>query len=148
MVSFIFLLVFSMLSFGLNISAIYAQHSLCGDPPPVANETLKGEISGQAQLLTKFLGDTQLSGKIESSRAEIFSKYPDAEESRTNAFFEYQVCVLIMNDNNMSNKQKIEELKKVKREFGKPVSSLDQKTIQELSKAHASLRIEVPKEQF
>jgi hypothetical protein len=94
---------------------------VCGDPPPVANETLKGEIKGKAQLLSKYIGDAELSGKIETSRTEIFSKYPDSELSRSNSYFEYQVCVLIMSDKSKSNAQKLEALKEVRREFSKPI---------------------------
>lgn len=101
------------------VSPAFSQDS-CGDPPPVANESLKGEIKGKAHLVSKFLGDAELSGKIEKSRTEIFSKYPEAESSRANAFFEYQVCVLLFADTKMSTIQKLEELKKVHREFQKP----------------------------
>lgn len=91
----------------------------CGDPPPVANESLKGEINGKAQVVSRYLGDAQLSGKIETSRTEIFSKYPDGE--RANAYFEYQICVLIFSDKTMSTSEKLEELKKIRREFQKPL---------------------------
>ena len=95
--------------------------SICGDPPPVANESLKGEILGKAQFLSKHLGDAQLGGKIETSRTEIFSKYPDAEKSRANAYYEYQVCVLLMNDKRMTTKEKLDELRKIRQEFQKPI---------------------------
>jgi hypothetical protein len=95
--------------------------SVCGEAPPVANESLKGDIQGKAQLLTRYLGEAQLSGKIETSRTEIFSKYPDAELSRSNAYFEYQVCILIMTDSTKSASKKLEALKEVRREFNKPV---------------------------
>jgi len=105
----------------LSVSVAYSD-TICGDPPPVANEALKGEIEGKAQLLSRFIGDANLSGKIETSRTEIFSKYPDAEKSRANAFFDYQVCVLIMNDKKLDTIQKLNELKKIKREFNNSIS--------------------------
>lgn len=101
-------------------SSVYAQASLCGDPPPVANEDLKAEIEGKAQILSRLLGDASLSGEIQTSRTEIFSKYKDDEQSRSNAYLEYQFCVLIFNDQDMSTKEKIEELKNIRREFSKP----------------------------
>jgi hypothetical protein len=94
--------------------------SVCGGPPPVANESLKGEILGKAQFLSKYLGDAQLGGKIETSRTEIFSKYPDAEKSRANAYYEYQVCVLLMNDRRMTTKEKLDELRKIRQLFQNP----------------------------
>jgi hypothetical protein len=106
--------------FFLLSNSTFAQANVCGDPPPVANETLKGEINGKAQIVSKYLGDAQLSGKIETSRTEIFSKYADGETSRANAYFEYQVCILLFADKKMTTQEKLEELRKVRREFKKP----------------------------
>jgi hypothetical protein len=50
-----------------------AQVAVCGDPPPVANEALKGEIEEKTQLLSRFIGHASLAGRIEASRQEIFS---------------------------------------------------------------------------
>jgi hypothetical protein len=96
----------------------FAQVAVCGDPPPVANEALKGEIEGKAQFLSRFLGDASLAGRIETSRQEIFSQYPDQDE-RSDAYFEYMFCVLIMNDQDMTTQQKIDQLKEVKTDFFK-----------------------------
>lgn len=96
--------------------------AVCGDSPPVANETLKADIKGKAQLLTKYVGDAELGGQIQTSRTEIFSKYPDAEKSRSNAYFEYQVCILIMSDTTRSNVDKLKSLEDSRREFNKPIS--------------------------
>jgi hypothetical protein len=109
----------------LPITTIHARAATeCGDPPPVADETLKGEIEGKAQFLSRFLGDARLSGQIETSRREIFSRYPEAERSRSNAYLEYQVCVLLMRDRTMSTQEKINELIRIRREFSKPISGL------------------------
>ena len=51
---------------------------MCGEPPPVANESLKGEIEGKVQVLSRFLGEGDLTGQIQTTRREIFSSYPDA----------------------------------------------------------------------
>lgn len=109
-----------LFSFVFTCNAAAQSISICGDAPPVANELLKGEIKGKAQLLTRYFGESELSGKIETSRTEIFSRYPEAEKSRSNAYFEYQVCVLIMGDNTKTPTQKLDALKEIKREFGKP----------------------------
>lgn len=96
-----------------------AQDNLnCGDPPPVANEVLKGEIEGKVHLLSRFVGDASLSGQIDHSRTEIFSKYGANE--RSDAFFEYMLCMLIMNDSEMTTRDKIYELSIVRREFERP----------------------------
>ena len=117
------LLFYCMLSVLLIISnSIRAQDaSTCGNAPPVANETLKGDIRGKAELLSKFIGGSELSGKIETTRTEIFSKYPEAETSRWNAFFQFQVCVLVMSDKSKTQAQKLDALKETQREFSKPI---------------------------
>lgn len=100
-----------------------AQDNVCGDPPPVANEVLKGEIKGEAQLLSRFVGDASLSGRIEQSRTEIFSKYGANE--RSDAFFQYMLCMLIMNDTEMTTREKLDEISTVRHEFEKPPVSIN-----------------------
>lgn len=98
-----------------------AQADMCGDPPPVADQKLEAELVGQAQIARKILGSGELQAFIKKSRTEIFSKYPNAEESRSNAFYEYQICVLILGDSTLSTEQKLTFLMKSRREFAKPV---------------------------
>jgi hypothetical protein len=101
----------------LNCGVALAQSPACGDPPPVANEALKGQIEGEAQFLSRFLGDASLAGQIETSREEIFSKYPNQRE-RSDAYFEYMICMVIMGDDNtMTSQEKINELVRVKEQF-------------------------------
>jgi hypothetical protein len=80
----------------------------CGDPPPVADEALKGELRGQAQFLTRFLGSAELGGQVEQKKTEIFSRYPDAERSRANAFLQWQMCILIMNSRELNTREKLQ----------------------------------------
>lgn len=89
----------------ISAAVIAAAHEICGDPPPAQfrvrnDETLKGEIEGKAQLLTKFVGDAQLGGKVETSQKEIFAKYPDADRARTDTYFAYMFCVLLFSPDN------------------------------------------------
>jgi hypothetical protein len=101
----------------LNFDVALAQNPNCGDPPPVANEALRGEIEGEAQFLSRFLGDASLAGQIETSREEIFSKYPNQRE-RSDAYFEYMICMVIMGDDNtMTPQEKINEIVRVKEQF-------------------------------
>ncbi|MEM9452039.1 MAG: hypothetical protein AAGA75_26420 [Cyanobacteria bacterium P01_E01_bin.6] len=94
----------------------------CGDPPPVSDEKLKGEIKGQAKFLSGFLGGAELGGEIETSRNEIFSRYPPGE--RSNAYFEYQVCLLLMSDDSLTTREKLMELREIRDGFAKPLSVL------------------------
>lgn len=98
---------------------VYAQDLayLCGDPPPVDNTQLKSDIEGKANLLKRFVGNVALKGSIESSRKEIFSKYPSADKLVVDHYITYQTCVLLMNDTSLNTRQKLEELRKMRTEF-------------------------------
>lgn len=105
----------------LLTTGVLSQPSPCGAPPPVADEVLKAELEGRAKLLSKFLGGASLSGQIEMSQAEIFSRYPNDFE-RSNAYFQYQVCVLLMKDRTMSVSEKIRHLEKIQAHLRNPMS--------------------------
>lgn len=121
-------LLLSLLSLAFSLPGFAQGVDLCGDPPPVANEAVRGEIEGKAQFLSRFLGDVALTGNIQTSRTEIFSKYGDAEFARSNAYFEYQVCVLLMSDKSLTNIQKIDKLREIRREFSRPVETHREKS--------------------
>ena len=112
---------FSMLMFWPFSSA--SEEKDCGKPPPVANEKVAGEIKSEAQALSRWLGNAELSGKIQTSREEIFSKYPNANESLFGYYFRYQICILLMSDKTLSNKEKRDELIKIQQAFSKPPPS-------------------------
>jgi len=96
--------------------------SACGDPPIMADEQLKGDIEGRVQALSRFLGDARLSGQLERNRRDIFDRYGDADQARTNAYLLYQFCLVIMSDTEMSTREKINEIIRIKREISKPVA--------------------------
>jgi hypothetical protein len=100
------------------VFAIGAHAQGCGDPPPVANEQVKADLTGKANLLSKYIGNAELGGKIDASRTEIFSKYPPHE--RSEAYFEYQICILLMQDTKMSTPDKIQTLRDINVRFQQP----------------------------
>jgi hypothetical protein len=90
---------------------------VCGDPPPVDSTALKGELDGKASFLSKFIGDAKLRGNIETSRSEVFSKYPNADKLVVDHYLLFQTCVILMDDKSLDTTQKLEELRKTRREF-------------------------------
>lgn len=133
---------FMAISLATTPTLAITQEAICGDPPPVANEALKGEIAGKAEILSRFFGNTSLTGKIETARTEIFSKYPNINE-RSNAYFEYLTCILLM-QSDLSSKEKLDSLVEIRRTFSKPVSSTttghknQPNTIQQTTSGHSS----------
>ncbi|QHG64917.1 hypothetical protein [Pseudomonas putida] len=102
---------FASLLFFLLVEKVLAVG--CGEAPPVSNTALQASLKGEAEVLFKQIGSASLDGAIEKSKTEIFSKYPDAEKSRTNAFYQWQICVLIMDDKTMSTSEKIKTVNDV-----------------------------------
>ena len=100
------------------VFAMGAHAQVCGDPPPVANEQVKADLIGKASLLSRYFGSAELGGKIDASRTEIFSKYPPGE--RSEAYFQYQICILLMQDTKMSTSEKIKELLGTRDRFRQP----------------------------
>jgi hypothetical protein len=98
--------------------AVQAQVKTCGDPPPVTDETLKGEIQGRANMLTRFFGDAQITGQVDMARTDIFSHYPHAEQGRATAYFQYVLCALLFSDSSLDSHEKIETWLRIKDALG------------------------------
>jgi hypothetical protein len=99
-----------------------AQALDCGEPPPVADEELKGQIEGSAKFLTGWLGQAGFSGQLHSSRKEIFSKYPNANKAQADRYILYQMCIYLKNDDSLTSMEKFDKLLEIRREIMKPVS--------------------------
>lgn len=79
----------------------------CGDPPPVANENLKGEIVGGAKLVGSRLGSADLKLGFERSRQEIYSKYPRGDLASADRYYLYEVCQVVMKDPTLTTMAKV-----------------------------------------
>lgn len=100
--------------------ATFAQNaSLCGQPPRIDDEEIKGQLDGKAKFLSSFLGDAQLSGQVDIARKDVFSKVPEGLKARSIAYLQYQVCVILFADQKLTTPQKIDELLRVQASFGK-----------------------------
>lgn len=104
----------------------------CGQPPRIENESLKGELTGKARLLSGFLGKAELGGAVEMTKRDVFQKYPNADKARTNAFLFYVACVLVMDDSKMTTIQKLRAIQEFKKEImaEKPQQDLGQLRIE------------------
>jgi hypothetical protein len=83
----------------------WAQPS-CGKPPVVADESLKGELGGKAQLLTRWVGNADFKGQVEAARNDVFSKYPEARQTRSDDYLLYMFCSFVLRDPNFTGRDK------------------------------------------
>lgn len=105
------------LTYGVPASA----RDVCGDPPPAQfretnNEAIKGDLTGKANLLTRFIGDAELGGKIDATRNEVFAEYKDANAAYMDRYLVYMFCHVLFDP---ANKQSTEEKLKAIREYGR-----------------------------
>ena len=81
----------------LGLMEAKAQHAMCGNPPEWdiksrEADTLKGDLQGKAQVLTKLLGSANLSGQIQSERETIYKNSDQSEARRQDAYLAYVFC--------------------------------------------------------
>lgn len=118
----IVLFVALMLSFSAR-----AQPS-CGDPPRVDDQTLKGDLEGKAQFLSRLVGDANLKGQIETARTDIFSKYPNAGEAHSDAYLEYMFCSFVLSDPKLTAQEKLRAILEFRQAEREPVARGAQST--------------------
>jgi hypothetical protein len=91
----------------LAFSVVVAQaQPSCGDPPRVDDQTLKGDLEGKAKFLSSLVGDASLKGQVETARTDVFSKYPNAGSTRSDAYLEYMFCSFVLGDLKWSAQEK------------------------------------------
>jgi hypothetical protein len=112
------------LGFGWPIMAS-AQPELCGPPPslPVelqSDETIKGQLEGQARLLSGFVGKAELGGQVEATRKKLYQSSDKFFAAQKDAYLAYLFCIVVVQDRTTPFAEKITALQ----EFRKPVSEL------------------------
>jgi hypothetical protein len=95
----------------------------CGEPPRVDDQTLKGDLEGKAKFLLSFVGDANLKGQIETARTDIFSKYPNAGATRSDAYLEYMFCSFVLTDQKLSAQEKFHAIQEFRQGAAQPVPS-------------------------
>jgi hypothetical protein len=103
---------------------------ICGAPPPDQfreenNESIKGDLAGKANFLSSFVGKSELGGKIELTRKEIFSKYSDANTAYMDRYLAYMFCLVLFDPKNtQKSEDKINAIHEFRRQQQKPQSSI------------------------
>jgi hypothetical protein len=111
----------------LTLPAIAHAQANCGDPPRVDDQTLKGELDGKAQFLSRLVGDANLKGNVEAARTDIFSKYPNAGAAHSDTYLEYMFCTFVLSDPKLSPQEKfraILDFRQAERDPAKPPSQV------------------------
>ncbi len=89
--------------------------AICGQPPPVADERVVAEIEGRFSGLSWL--DLGGSGRYEQRRDEILSRYPNADRTLIELSIFRSVCLILMGDGEMTQREKIEALGALRRDM-------------------------------
>lgn len=110
----------SALVTALSAFSCVADDNVCG-PPPVFNstqrldESVKGELRGEAQILSRLVGNTGFSGQVEAARTTIYQTSDQAFAAQKDAYLNYMFCMTLMPDRTLTAQQKIEAIKEFRR---------------------------------
>ena len=88
----------------------------CGDPPRVDDQSLKGTLEGKAKLLSNMIGNANLKGELETARTDVFSKYPQADRTRSEAYLEYMLCSFVLSDPKLSAQDKLKAIQEFRQQ--------------------------------
>jgi hypothetical protein len=113
----------------LAFSAVARAQPSCGEPPRVDDQTLKGEVEGKAKFLSSLVGDANLKGQIETARTDIFSKYPNAGSTRSDAYLEYVFCSFVLSDPKWTAEAKFRAILEFRQVAAQPAQPSGQTTI-------------------
>jgi len=92
----------------------------CGELPRVDDERLRGEIDVQGNLLSKRIGSAEFKTSLDRTRTDIFSKYPNADQTRLNERLFIYLCQSLAADKTLTESQKREELLRLRRQIDTP----------------------------
>ncbi|MBK3660971.1 hypothetical protein JJE66_06865 [Bradyrhizobium diazoefficiens] len=110
--------IFVGLAVGTTNSA-FGQQINCGPPPTLDqklqnDESIKGNLQGKAQLLSKYVGQADLGGQIDAVKKEIYTQSKDYYPAQQEAYLNYLFCSIISADTKLSTLEKLDALAKFK----------------------------------
>jgi hypothetical protein len=101
-------------------SSSSAQEATCGTAPTLPTssesaESIKGQLQGQADFLSKMVGKAELAGEIEAARKTIYQSSDNFFAAQKDAYLAYVFCVLITDDKSLSTIDKLKGTSKNRR---------------------------------
>jgi len=110
------------------------QDSACGPAPSLPtslqkDESFKGQLQGQADFLSKFVGKAALNGEVEAARKQLYQSSDQFFAAQKDAYLSYLFCLLIMGDTSLSTEQKLKALNTFKEPMTGKRGSNDDKNI-------------------
>ena len=127
------------LAVAVSLSAFFAvpeqlhaqESSLCGPAPSLPtslqnDESIKGQLQGQADFLSKLVGKAELSGQVEAARKQLYQSSDRFFAAQKDAYLSYLFCVIVVSDKSLSTAQKLDALNKFKEPIPGKSSSMEE----------------------
>jgi hypothetical protein len=96
-----------------------AQEGLCGPAPALPDvlqkdEAIKGQLQGQADFLSKFVGKAELAGQVEATRKQLYQNSNRYFAAQKDAYLSYLFCLVIQQDKTTPTLDKLKALQTFK----------------------------------
>lgn len=96
-----------------------AEDQVCGPAPTLPTtaqsvDFLKGQLQGQADLLSKLVGKAELNGQVEAVRNSLYQTSDKFFAAQKDAYLAYIFCVIVMRDQTLSTSDKLAAIDKFK----------------------------------
>jgi len=103
------------ISLFFSASGSIADEVDCGPPPAFTmaekvDESLKGQLAGQADFLSKLVGKAELAGQVDAARTSIYQTSDQAFAAQKDAYLAYMFCKIVMQDKTLSTKDKLDAI--------------------------------------
>ena len=97
-------------------SSASADEPICGTAPALpttadSDERIKGQLQGQADFLSKLVGNAELGGQVEAARKTIYQTSDKFFAAQKDAYLAYMFCVIVMQDKSLTTKDKLDAIK-------------------------------------
>ncbi|MBY6239942.1 DUF1566 domain-containing protein [Methylosinus sp. Sm6] len=95
-----------------QVAPAFAAHPICGNVPEFTNKSEesnidKGDLKAAAEALSKKALNIDISGNIDAERKTIYNTSDKNIAAQKDAYFQYMMCVLVMDDKQMATEQKL-----------------------------------------
>jgi hypothetical protein len=101
----------------------HADDAICGPAPSLpttanSSESLKGQLQGQAEFLSRLVGKAELGGQVEAARTSIYQTSDSFFAAQKDAYLAYMFCVIVLSDKTLSTQDKLDAINKFKQPVG------------------------------
>jgi hypothetical protein len=98
-----------------NEASLAQDAAICGSAPSLpstveSDENVRGQLQGQANLLSKWVGKAELAGEVETARKQIYQSSTGYFAAYNDAYLAYIFCLIIFQDKTLNTRDKLDAI--------------------------------------